>query len=216
ATGATGATGVTGATGATGVTGVTGPTGPTAPACCPCTNLLENPGFDIPGTTGTTGDAVPGWIQAGPVSEVDTPLVHSGRFLADGTLSILAASIGPGGSIFQPIPVHEGCCYTLSFAADVRANARLIGAVSFPGQGCPPASTTLGPFNIPHIIPDNRQPQSVFQHYTLVACIPPGITMACVSFQNIATTGTGATAFVDNVVFQPTGGPCDPPCSPNF
>ncbi|MCH4571284.1 collagen-like protein, partial [Bacillus sp. ES1-5] len=34
-------------------------------------------------------------------------------------------------------------------------------------------------------------------------------------FQHLATGGEGATAFVDNVVFQPTGGPCTS-CSQNF
>ncbi|PEV97748.1 hypothetical protein CN425_22295 [Bacillus cereus] len=210
----TGATGNTGATGPTGATGVTGPTGPAATACCPCTNLLDNPGFDIPGVT---GDTVPGWVQTGPVIEVGSPDAHSGRFLPNGTFSLFAASIGPGGSLTQLIDVHEGCCFTLSFAADVRDGAFLIAAVSFPelGQGCPPAQTTLGPSNIPHIVPVGHEQQASFQHFTLVVCIPPTVTMACISFQNTATTGTGATAFVDNVVFQPTGGPCTS-CSQNF
>lgn len=60
-----------------------------------------------------------------------------------------------------------------------------------------------------------NQPQSGFQHFVLVVCIPPGVTMACVAFQNIATGGEGPTAFIDNVVFQPTGGPCTS-CSQNF
>ncbi|PGZ09410.1 hypothetical protein COE30_08500 [Bacillus cereus] len=215
-TGATGNTGATGPTGPTGATGVTGPTGPAATACCPCTNRLDNPGFDQPAVTGI---AVPGWIVSGTVTEVGAPNVHSGRFLSNGTLSILAAAIAPNSSIVQPILVDEGCCFTLSFAADVRDEAELIAAVSFPelGQGCPPSSTTLGPLNIPHIVPFNTQPQSLFQHYTLVVCIPAGVTTACVSFQNISQDGTGATAFVDNVVFQPTGGPCPTgSCSQHF
>ncbi|PGB03781.1 hypothetical protein COL93_05190 [Bacillus toyonensis] len=125
-------------------------------------------------------------------------------------------SIGPVGSINQLVDVDEGCCYTLSFAADVRDNAILIASVSFPqlpGHGCPPSSTTLGPLDIPHIVPAMNQPQSLFQHYNLVVCIPAGVTIACVAFQNIATGGP--TAFVDNVVFQPTGGPCTS-CSQNF
>lgn len=214
-TGPTGPTGGTGPTGPTGATGVTGPTGPAATACCPCTNVLDNPGFDVPGVT---GDAVPGWVQTGDVSEVGPPNAHSGRFLPNGTFSILAASIGPGGSLTQLVDVDAGCCFTLSFAADVRDGAELIAAVSFPqiaGHGCPPASTTLGPLNIPHIVPSQNQPQSVFQHYTLVVCIPDGVTGACISFQNTATGGEGGTAFVDNVVFQPTGGPCTS-CSQNF
>lgn len=166
----------------------------------------------------TGGDAVPGWVQTGPVSEVGDPFAHSGRFLPSGIFSRLAASIGPGGSLTQLVDVDAGCCFTLSFAADVRDGAELIAAVSFPqlvGHGCPPASTTLGPLNIPHIVPSQNQPQSVFQHYTLVVCIPDGVTAACISFQNTATGGVGATAFVDNVVFQPTGGPCTS-CSQNF
>lgn len=214
-TGPTGNTGSTGATGPTGATGNTGPTGPPAEVCCPCTNVLDNPGFDEPAVV---GDTVPGWIQNGNVSEVGFPDAHSGRFLSDGSFSLLAASIEPGGSIHQTVDVHEGCCFTLSFAADVRDGAFLIASVSFPevvGHGCPPAPVMLGPLNIPHIVPVNRQPQSSFQHYVLVACIPDGVTEACISFQNTATSGEGATAFVDNVVFQPTGGACDS-CSQNF
>ncbi|PFK06956.1 hypothetical protein COJ05_31660, partial [Bacillus cereus] len=192
----------------------TGPTGPTAVGCCPCTNILDNPGFDEPPVV---GDPVPGWNLIGDVTEVGPPNAHSGRVLSNGTLSLLAASIGPGESINQLVDVGEGCCFTLSFAADVRDNALLIASVSFPelGQGCPPLATNLGPLNIPHIIPVGNQPESLFQHYILVVCIPPGVTTACVAFQNIATGGEGATAFVDNVVFQPTGGPCTS-CSQNF
>lgn len=101
--------------------------------------------------------------------------------------------------------MDESCCFTLSFAADVRDGAFLIASVSFPeiaGHGCPPSSTMLGPLNMPHIVPVNRQPQSSFQHYVLVTCIPDGVTEACISFQNTATSGEGATAFVDNVVFR--------------
>lgn len=47
--------------GPTGPTGVTGPTGPTAVGCCPCNNILDNPGFDEPAVV---GDPVPGWNQA--------------------------------------------------------------------------------------------------------------------------------------------------------
>ncbi|MEC3178852.1 collagen-like protein, partial [Bacillus cereus] len=68
--GPTGPTGATGPTGPTGATGVTGPTGPAATACCPCTNVLDNPGFDEPATPGTP---VPGWIVTGNVSEVGFP-----------------------------------------------------------------------------------------------------------------------------------------------
>ncbi|PGT67482.1 hypothetical protein COD14_19690, partial [Bacillus cereus] len=202
------------ATGPTGTTGPTGPTGPTAIGCCPCTNILDNPGFDVPGIP---GDAVPGWVQTGDVTEAPDPDTHSGRFLPDGSFSRLSAAIGPGGSLTQLVDVDEGCCFTLSFAADVRDGAFLIAAVSFPelGQACPPSSTTLGPLDIPHIVPSMSQPQSVFQPYTLVVCIPAGVTAACISFQNTGTGGVGATAFVDNVVFQPTGGPCTS-CSQNF
>ncbi|MBK5474236.1 collagen-like protein [Bacillus sp. TH19] len=203
-----------GPTGPTGPTGVTGPTGPTAVGCCPCNNILDNPGFDEPAVV---GDPVPGWNQAGSVSEVGFPNVHSGRFLSNGSFSLLAASINPGGSINQTVDVDAGCCYTFSFAADVRDGAFLIASVSFPelGQACPPAPVTLGPLNIPHIVPVMNQPQSLFQHYILVVCIPATVTTACISFQNTATGGEGATAFVDNVVFQPTGGPCTS-CSQNF
>ncbi|WP_234932005.1 collagen-like protein [Bacillus thuringiensis] len=213
-TGSTGSTGPTGPTGSTGSTGPTGPTGSTAVGCCPCTNLLDNPGFDFPGVV---GDAVPGWVQNGPVTEVTFPNVHSGRFLPDGSFSLLAASLDPGGSLTQLVDVEAGCCFTLTFAADVRDGAFLVAAVSFPelGQGCPPSPTTLGPLNIPHIVPVMNQPQSLFQHYHLVVCIPDGVTAACISFQNTATGGVGATAFVDNVVFQPTGGPCTS-CTQNF
>jgi len=212
--GPTGPTGATGPTGPTGATGVTGPTGPAATACCPCTNVLDNPGFDEPATPGTP---VPGWIVTGNVSEVGFPNAHSGRFLPNGSLSALAVSIGPGGIMTQSVDVGAGCCFTLSFAGDIRDGALLVASVSFPelGQGCPPNPTTLGPLNIPHIVPVANQQQAGFQHYTLVVCIPADVTTACISFQNLATGGEGATAFVDNVVFQPTGGPCTS-CSQNF
>ncbi|MGH0599615.1 collagen-like protein, partial [Bacillus mycoides] len=210
----TGATGPTGNTGATGPTGNTGATGPAATACCPCTNVLDNPGFDEPATPGVP---IPGWIVTGNVSEVGFPNVHSGRFLSDGSLSLLAALIGAGGTIRQSADVHEGCCFTLSFSADVRDGGVLVASVSFPelGQGCPPDPLMLGPLNIPHIVTVTNQNQSTFQHYVLVVCIPADVTTACISFQNISTGGEGADAFVDNVVFQPTGGPCDS-CSQNF
>lgn len=92
-------------------TGVTGPTGPAATACCPCTNVLDNPGFDEPATPGTP---VPGWIVTGNVSEVGFPNAHSGRFLPNGILSALAVSIGPGGIMTQSVDVGAGCCFTLS------------------------------------------------------------------------------------------------------
>lgn len=57
--------------------GATGPTGPTAIGCCPCTNILDNPGFDVPGIP---GDAVPRWVQTGAVTEAPDPDTHSGRF----------------------------------------------------------------------------------------------------------------------------------------
>ncbi len=87
-----------------GPTGPTGATGPTAVGCCPCNNVLNNPGFDIP-PVGV--DPVPGWNQAGSVSEVGFPNVHSGRFLPDGSFSLLAASISPGGSINQTVDVDN-------------------------------------------------------------------------------------------------------------
>ncbi|EEM02259.1 hypothetical protein bmyco0002_54100 [Bacillus pseudomycoides] len=46
--------------------------------------------------------------------------------------------------------------------------------------------------------------------------MPADATVACITFQNIlVSNGTGGTAFIDNVVFQPTGGGCDG-CVQNF
>ncbi|WP_459500378.1 collagen-like protein [Bacillus sp. C1] len=212
--GPTGVTGSIGPTGSTGSTGPIGPTGPVAQSCCPCTNLLDNPGFDEPAVV---GEPVPGWNPIGAVTQVGPPNAHSGRYLPNGELRRLAVAIGPNEGINQSVDVEAGCCYTFSFAADVRAITNLIASVSFPqlNHGCPPSPTTLGPLDIPHIVPVRNQPQSLFQHYTLVVCIPLGVTTACIAFQNTATTGEGATAFVDNVVFQTTGGPCTS-CIQNF
>lgn len=73
-------------------------------------------------------------------------------------------SIEPSGSINQSVEVDEGCCYTFSFAVDVRDGAILIASVSFPelGHECPPFLGTIGPLNIPNIVPIMNQLQSLF------------------------------------------------------
>ncbi|PDY48792.1 hypothetical protein COL30_11460 [Bacillus pseudomycoides] len=136
-------------------------------------------------------------------------------------LRIQAVQIQPGAFISQTVPVNPGCCYTLSFAADVRDGGILVASVSFPalGQDCPPTIAEIIADDIPHIVPSSPAPQSGFQHFTLVICVPTGIPVvdtACITFQNAATPASpGGSAFVDNIVFQPTGGPCDS-CTQNF
>lgn len=196
-----------------------GPTRPPATACCPCTNLLRNPGFDQPSAVG--GPAVPEWNSGGMTSLASFPN-HSGRYLSNGTLSILSVLIRGGGNINQTVPISEGCCYTLSFAANVRSESRLVASVSFPdavpSQPCPPlvtpTSNPLVAFNIRHIVV--RPPiiaTDLFPNYTLVVCTPPGARTACITFQN--NSAVENFAFVDNVVFQNTGGPC-PSCEQRF
>ncbi|PDX99906.1 hypothetical protein COM13_21215 [Bacillus pseudomycoides] len=139
------------------------------------------------------------------------------------TRSLQAANLQPGGKISQSVPVDEGCCYTLSFAASVRANTILVASVTFPGilGSCPSTpeeiANSLSPGNspIPHIVPAGNQPQSLFQHYTLVVCVPSGATTACITFQNLEAPASVNDASIDNVVFQPTGGGCDG-CVQNF
>ncbi len=235
ATGPTGPSGATGATGPTGATGATGVTGPTGEACCPCTNLLANPGFDL----SATGAPPASWTSA-TATVVDFPDAHSGRFVGSPTtptiqsVSILGLDPNPPvgtvatpGFINQIVPVSEGCCFTLTFAGDVRAGGVLVASVSFPPQTCPPLITNTGTAegtvttnpifteDIPHIIAVSNQPQSVFQNYSLTVCAPPGATTACITFQNIGNPAPGSQALVDNVVFKNAGGPCDT-CVQNF
>jgi hypothetical protein len=252
-TGGTGPSGPTGITGATGVglpgptgptgpsggppgpTGPTGPPGPAAAGCCPCTNLLANPGFDL-----SPPGAAPASWTSDTATVVTFPNAHSGRFVTSPTVPVIQSvgirglnsnpaegEVATPGFINQIVSVSPGCCYTLTFAGDVRANGILVASVSFPPQPCPPLITNTGtpggtvttnPIltnNIPHIIAVSNQPQSVFQHYTLTVCAPPGATTACVTFQNVGNVAPGSTAFVDNVVFKTTGGPCDT-CTQNF
>ncbi|EEM13656.1 hypothetical protein CN535_29560 [Bacillus pseudomycoides] len=123
-------------------------------------------------------------------------------------------------SVSQAVDVDPGCCYTLSFAADVRDGAIPVASVSFPqvlpATQCPPSPADIVSHNFPHIVLQGHQGQSSFQPYTLVVCVPDNATVACITFQNIfVDNGNGGTAFIDNVVFQPTGGGCDG-CVQNF
>ncbi|WP_309460525.1 hypothetical protein [Bacillus pseudomycoides] len=125
-------------------------------------------------------------------------------------------------SVSQTVDIDPGCCYTLSFAADVRDGAIPVASVSFPelplptGTPCPPSPADIVSNNFPHIVLQGHTGQSSFLPYTLVVCVPADATVACITFQNIlVSNGTGGTAFIDNVVFQPTGGGCDG-CVQNF
>ncbi|MEC1636946.1 hypothetical protein P9D98_20545 [Bacillus mojavensis] len=136
-------------------------------------------------------------------------------------------TVATPGFVNQIVPVSGGCCYTLTFAADVRGVGILVASVSFPPQPCPPLITNTGTAggtvttnpiftnNIPHIVAQTAQPQSLFQNYTLTVCAPLGATTACITFQNIGNPDPGSQALVDNVVFKNTGGPCDT-CTQNF
>ncbi|GAB1810608.1 hypothetical protein PMEGAPR236_57000 [Priestia megaterium] len=159
-----------------------------------------------------------------------TPVIQSVSILGLGTPGTPGAITTPG-FISQEVPVSPGCCYTLSFEAQVRDNGILVASVSFPGTALGPCTPlimrtglagggflTTNPIftnNIPHIVTQSNHPSSVFQHYTLVVCAPVGATTACITFQNIGNPAPGGEALVDNVVFQNTGGPC-PSCSQNF
>jgi hypothetical protein len=183
------------------------PTGPTPTACCPCTNLLRNPGFDEP--FGVTGP--PDWMLE---DEFTGGRSHSGRYLSDGTRSVQSVGIRAGGSINQVVPVSEGCCYMLSFAAAIPIELEIVASVSFlPGQSCrlliTPDMNPIVEENIPHIIAvSDLQLVGAFQPYTLVVCTPSGATMACITFQINSLLPTSGFAFIDNVVFENTGGPC--------
>ncbi|CAI8715892.1 hypothetical protein EMIT019CA3_130039 [Bacillus pseudomycoides] len=130
-------------------------------------------------------------------------------------------------SVSQTVDIDPGCCYTLSFTADVRDGAIPLVSVSFPqlplptGTPCPPSPADIvnslsTPNPIPHIVLQGHTGQSSFLPYTLVVCVPDSATVACITFQNILVdNGNGGTAFIDNVVFQPTGGGCDG-CVQNF
>lgn len=213
--------------------GPPGPPGPPAEVCCPCTNLLDNPGFNLSAVGGAPVD----WISSN-ATVVASPN-HSGRFVSDPTTPVIQAvgiiglnnnlPLNFPGFVNQVVPVEEGCCFTLTFEADVRDGGILVASVSFPdatpAQPCQPLITRTdnspiltNPIltnNIPHIVTVPNQPLSVFQHFTLVVCTPPGSTMACITFQNIGNPAPGGTAFLDNVVFQNTGRPC-PSCTQNF
>ncbi|MFT9847785.1 collagen-like protein [Aneurinibacillus sp. REN35] len=223
-----------------GPVGPPGPPGPSVEVCCPCTNLLLNGGFDL----SVVGAPPIDWLSD-RATVFAFPDAHSGRFTTSLTTPVIqsvgilgldpnpsAGTTATPGFINQVVEVSEGCCYTLSFAADVRDGGILVASVSFPDATTPqpctplitntgngtPTPTTTNPIvtnNIPHIVPASNQPQSLFQHYTLVVCTPPGATVACITFQNIGNPAPGGTAFVDNVVFENTGGPC-PTCFQNF
>jgi hypothetical protein len=217
AMGATGVTGPAGATGATGATGPQGPTGPAAQACCPCTNNLENPGFDQPSTE---GNPIPFWNPVNATIVSGENFAHSGVIGPTGTPILQAAHINPQGSISQAVTgLNSGCCYTLSFAAQARANSELVAAVTFLPSGgmCSlPTLTQLSTLTIPNIAVSGNQQQNSYSHYTLVVCIPAGATIACISFQNFAAEGLGSAVNVDNVVFQPTGSCSETPCQQRF
>ncbi|MDR4190900.1 hypothetical protein FO521_29375 [Bacillus pseudomycoides] len=185
--------------------------------------MLNNPGFD----DGATGGVIDWNSSPTGATVVDTGTQpdnnsHSGVLTSPTGARIQAVAIEPGAFITQSVHVDPGCCYTLSFAASSRANALLVASVAFSQNfDCvtPPSPANIVDLGIPNIVPNNHHPQSTFSHYTLVVCVPAGATRACISFQNIPVQGqgVGSTAFIDNVVFQPTGGGCDPnSCVQNF
>ncbi|WP_309460806.1 hypothetical protein, partial [Bacillus pseudomycoides] len=171
------------------------PTGPTGPGCCPCNNLLHDPGFD-----GTTGAFATGWNPTGGATLNDQQQnTHSGILLsgpasptgATGATRILALELPPTPenavvftSVSQTVDIDPGCCYTLSFAADVRDGAIPVASVSFPelplptGTPCPPSPADIVSNNFPHIVLQGHTGQSSFLPYTLVVSVPAEATGA--------------------------------------
>ena len=66
--------------------GPPGPPGPPAQACCPCTNLLVNPGFDL----SPEGAPPAGWV-AGQATVVGSPNSNSGRFVSSPQTPVIQA-----------------------------------------------------------------------------------------------------------------------------
>ncbi|MDB4895644.1 MAG: collagen triple helix repeat family protein [Firmicutes bacterium] len=112
----------------------------------------------------------------------------------------------PGSSICQSVAVNGGCCYTLSFAASVRGSGVLTATVQF--FAVPPAVCTppANPAMVPNLVAPAAH--NDFWFFEFVVCAPAGTTSACICF---AEQGQGAAsvAFVDNVAFHNTGGPCN-------
>lgn len=192
------------------------PPPPVNGVCCPCTNLIVHGGFD----RGTAGQPPPPpWVTTGNVELVGFPFAHSGALITLPDPSVLSARVGVASSLCQRVAVDPGCCYTLTFAASARAQGELIATVQFfttpPAVCAPPTDAEIVAQQIPNIVAPGPTPQATFDNFTLVVCAPAGATAACVCFRNRATVGEGSVVFLDNVVFQPTGGPC-PQCVQQF
>jgi hypothetical protein len=193
-----------GPAGPQGAAGPAGPAGPQGPSlCCPCINLLVNPGFDDGVAT------LPGWT--GNATRTAAGDIHSGS-LVGGVPTFGAALFSGSQFTCQAVPVSPGCCYTLSFVAKLTGGdpAAEFGAATVVFQPTPPPVTGACP--PPATFPSPPAGDSIFMRipttptfveYTLVVCAPAGAQSACICFQTTA----GVTEMrVDNVVFQNTGG----------
>jgi hypothetical protein len=177
-------------------------------SCCPCTNLLQNPGFDDPSQV--TPPA--GWTGTG---SRQTTSVLSGSFVA-GTAQFGAAGLDPGEFICQRVPVTPGCCYQLSFSAQVQGTVTSTGfgeaSVEFStlpatsATACTPPMVIAPPAGDAILIPDLAG-ITAYEPFTLEVCAPEGARSACICFRN---GFTARVLNIDNVVFAVTGGNCGP------
>lgn len=188
------------------------PTPPVEGACCPCGNLLENGGFDLPSVG---ADDLPFWQETADVERTDNP-VHAGQIIG-GVQRFGAAEIPDDNEICQAVPVETGCCYVLNFAAqrtggtdpgiariDIYSTAN---PATFDCLGT--TQTPLQSFNL--LVP--KSAASGFESFTLVADVTATPAagqslVACVCFEYPETQGQAGTFFVDSVNFYPSGGPC--------
>jgi hypothetical protein len=201
--GTEGPPGPPGPQGIQGIQGIPGTSGPSL--CCPCTNLLVNPGFDQGVAT------LPGWT--GNATRTGAGDIHSGS-LVGGVPTFGAALFSGSQFTCQAVPVTAGCCYTLSFVAKLTGGdpAAEFGAATVAFQPTPPPVTGACSPPPTATFPSPPAGDSIFMRipttptfveYTLVVCAPVGALSACICFQTTA----GLTEMrVDNVVFQNTGG----------
>lgn len=180
ATGATGATGPRGATGATGATGI-------CECNCPSSGeLILNGGMES-----FTGGIPTDWTTSTPtkVSQVTAQgRVHSGES---------SVNLTDGATLFQVVPVNEGCFYEFSFFAHGEgAQVGVIATVTFV---VPPSTQTLG-LQISvrqQDMPNSNRDFGYYRGHTIQA--PAGAMTAIINF---AVTANGEQSMdLDDISF---------------
>jgi hypothetical protein len=168
--------------------------------CCPCpacTNLLQNSGFDTPGTLAP-------WVPTNGATQ-NTVRTHSGLFV-NGVLEAGSAQLPPAvGPVFagicQRVNVTANKCYTLTFEAlfDTGSTGAGVASVTFNTPATTPPATPPNGQNIAIIA--NPDTSGRWATYTLVVKAPASARTATVCFEN---RGTG-DLFIDDVTFHQTG-----------